>query len=173
MGATENAKMSVLTSRADRRTILVFGENEICAEPSPDVAEAVYSQVAAELAAKGLNVGANRTLQTAVMQLTRRSQGLQFYRDHFFMLCIARYNGDMDQDEFLADFRAARAEAVEMIKAEIEHLPAIATAILEVSKPQAGKVEVDPISSSDEEEEEEEDQGNQDEENNEEAQAST
>lgn len=136
MGKTGNQKMSVLTSRADRRTILVFGPNSICAEPPPDVAEAVYSQTIAELARRDVSVGYSSTLQTALMQLTRRSQGLDFYRTGAFVNCIARYNNYIDDDEYLTAMQSLLTIANDLTAKEIAHLPSIATAIAQVSNPQ-------------------------------------
>ncbi|WP_299194916.1 hypothetical protein [uncultured Erythrobacter sp.] len=145
LGGTENGKMSVLTSRADRRTILVFGERQVCAEPSPDVAEAVYSQAAGELAAKGVNVGASQTLQTAVMQLTRRSQGLEMYRSGSFVNCMMYYNGALTADQYVDRMDRLFQETVKLTREEIEHLPEIASTILQVSNPQSNTPNVDSI----------------------------
>lgn len=144
MGGTEKQKMSVLTSRADRRTILVFGPEKVCAEPSPDVAEAVYSQTTAELAAKGLNVGVGSTLQTALMQLTRRSQGLDFYRTGAFVNCMMLYNRAIDASEYREAMTDLLKLSVDLTKAEMANLPQIMASVASVTNPQATPLTVDP-----------------------------
>lgn len=144
MGGTEAQKMSVLTSRADRRTILVFGPGKVCAEPSPDVAEAVYSQTTAELAAKGINVGVGSTLQTALMQLTRRSQGLDFYRTGAFVNCMMHYSGTMEAAEYRQAMSKLLDVSVDLAKAEMANLPQIMATVAGVTNPQSTSLTVDP-----------------------------
>ncbi|SEH17714.1 hypothetical protein SAMN05428974_2303 [Sphingopyxis sp. YR583] len=134
MGDSGEQKMSVLTSRADRRTILVFGEEKICAEPSPDVAEAVYSQTAASAAQKETKVEFSSTLQTALMQLSRRSQGLDFYRTGAFVNCMMYYNGVFkDRAEYAAEMAELRETSIALTEKELAHLPEIMKAVVQVS----------------------------------------
>ena len=138
MGDSNAQKMSVLTSRADRRTILVFGPEEVCAEPSPDVAEAVYSQTAANVAAKETKISFGTTLQTALMQLSRRSQGLDFYRSGAFVNCMMYYNGAFENEAaYVAEMAKLREEAMRLTEKELLYLPKIMEAVVQVSKPQA------------------------------------
>ncbi|MAM41238.1 MAG: hypothetical protein CL949_22655 [Erythrobacter sp.] len=135
--STDDPGMSVLASRADRRTILIFGEGKVCAEPSPDVAEAIYQQTVAELAVKeGLNAAAGSVLQTAIQQLTRRSQGLDFYRSGVFALCLMHYNGHIKSEKnYLERYDELLDTAAKLTLAEIEKLPEIAQTITQVSTP--------------------------------------
>ncbi len=142
MGPSGGQKMSVLTSRADRRTILVFDKEEICAEPSPDVAEAVYSQTVAELATKTVNVAAGSTLQTALMQLSRRSQGLDFYRTGAFVNCMMYYNKALTQPEYVREMKELREKAMALTEKEIGSLPLIMTAVAQVANPSATTIDV-------------------------------
>lgn len=148
MGDSDQQKMSVLTSRADRRTILVFGPNAVCAEPSPDVAEAIFQQTAAEVAAEKVNAGLNQTTQTALLQLTRRSQGLDYYRSGSFINCLMRYNGDLTREEYVAKNEELLKDALEMTKAEIKNLPAIFSGAVQVTAPVANNLDVKPKGSS-------------------------
>lgn len=135
--SADDPGMPVLASRADRRTILIFGERKVCAEPSPDVAEAIYQQTVAELAVKeGLNAAAGSVLQTAIQQLTRRSQGLDFYRSGVFALCLMHYNGHITSEKsYLERYDELLDTAAKLTLAEIERLPEIAQTITQVSTP--------------------------------------
>lgn len=148
MGHTDEKKMSVLTSRADRRTILVFGENAVCAEPSPDVAEAIYQQTAAKLAAEGVNAGFDQTTQTALLQLSRRSQGLDFYRSGSFVNCLMHYNGIFNREEYIAANESLLARALILTTAELDKLPAIYKNVVQVTSPSSSTPDVDSSSGS-------------------------
>lgn len=137
LGDSANGKMSVLTSRADRRTILVFGPRNVCAEPPPDVAEAVYSQTVATLANKGINVAAGSTLQTALMQLTRRSQGLDFFRTGAFVNCMMHYNGVLDATEYRQAMTDLLQRSTHLTELEMANLPTILATVAQVENAQA------------------------------------
>lgn len=97
------SNVGVLTTRADRRTILLIGTDKICAEPPPDVAEAVSSQVGLKLGKSDKeNAAFESRLQTALLQLAQRSQGLEMFRSSSFTLCNMYINnvfGDPTKDE--------------------------------------------------------------------------
>ena len=87
-------KIGVLATTGERRAVIVkMPERLICAEPPPDVAEAIASAVSGALEASGksspadVRLGGASALSTALMQLTYRTQGLQLYRDGSFFLC--------------------------------------------------------------------------------------
>lgn len=133
IGWKNNSKMAVLTSRADRRTILIFERGKVCAEPPPDVAEAVFHETAAKLAAKGFEGGIDSKLQTALMQMTRRSQGLDLYRNGSFVNCMIHYSGAMSNEQYIEANRILIEKSVELIKLEMDKLPAISATGLQVS----------------------------------------
>jgi hypothetical protein len=135
MGPSSADKMSVLTSRADRRTILIFGPGKICAEPSPDVAEAISSQAIASLEAKDVKLSAGQSLQTAILQLTRRSQGLEFLRSTSFVYCMMHYNGAIDKLEYISLMNKAFDKSVELTLSEIKNLPDIASSAAQITNP--------------------------------------
>ncbi|MFN0046681.1 MAG: hypothetical protein ACKVOS_09455 [Sphingorhabdus sp.] len=135
MGPSSADKMSVLTSRADRRTILIFGPGKVCAEPSPDVAEAISSQAIATLEAKDVKLSAGQSLQTAILQLTRRSQGLEFLRSTSFVYCMMHYNGAIERSEYLALMNRAFEQSVALTLSEIKNLPSIANSAAQISNP--------------------------------------
>ena len=135
LGDTRNSKMSVLTTRADRRTILILEPGKVCAEPSPDVAEAVFAEAKAKAEVEGAGkFEGSSTLQTAIMQLTRRSQGLDYIRSSSFIYCMMWYNGVFEKkSEYVAAMDYAFKESVRLTELEIKNLPAIATATLQVA----------------------------------------
>jgi len=107
----------------------------VCAEPPPDVGEAVASSVASGLkaAAKEPKSGITaelsdqyaRTIATQIAPLLYRTQGVQFYRDGLHSLCIDRMNGWLGKDpetsaaayQKLKD--ALRIEAAKLIRDEL------------------------------------------------------
>ena len=130
----------IFATTASRRTVLVTpvtnrnGVKQIvtCAEPSPDVGEAVSSTIAAALKASS-SVAQNsgnpasadaaaqfgRAAATQIAPLLYRTQGLQLYRDTLYKLCIDRMNNWITPEEY----NAAKAEnlniALDLIKAEL------------------------------------------------------
>lgn len=174
LGHSDQQKMSVLTSRADRRTILLFGPGQVCAEPPPDVAEAVFSQAVAEISTKNINAGIGSTLQTALLQLTRRSQGLDYYRTGAFVNCMMHYTGALTRDEYVAAMDKLLDESVKLTMAEIEHLPDIASSPVQVENASSVTVNVDSIGqTSDSDEPDEAGDGGEDDANDEGAAAGT
>ena len=140
IGLVGGNEMYALSSRADRRTILIMGENRVCAEPPPDVAETVFSELSAEAAKENkLSAEFGSTLQTAVLQLTRRSQGLDYFRTGSFVYCMMYSNGDFGAgDEAKKAYHLAMSKlldaSMKMTIAEIEELPTISSAIVQVAK---------------------------------------
>jgi hypothetical protein len=99
---------NVFSLTADRRTVLYVRRAAtkhgilVCAEPPADVAQNIASSVRAmaEASAKdttGRSVGASaefsKSLNTSVISLFYRSQGIQLYRDGLFNLCQSYMNG--------------------------------------------------------------------------------
>ena len=125
-----------LATTAERRLVLLpldpANRGKFCAEPSPDAAESIASTfraaLEAEASAKSEGVDAAgklkaefaRNLLTSVAAHTRRTQGLQFYRDGVFAYCQARMNGFMNHDEYRVAMQFLRQEAVKLIDAEIK-----------------------------------------------------
>lgn len=130
-GAKSEQKMSVLTTRADRRTILVLGPKRICAEPPPDVGEAVSAQAIAELAARGFSAGYGTSSATAVLPLSQRSQGLETFRSASFVYCNMWLNGVLDEPQYREVMNDAFWASVMLTHHQIEkdNLPAIPVGI--------------------------------------------
>jgi hypothetical protein len=121
--------MSVLSTRADRRTILILAPDKLCAEPSPDVAEAISAQAKVDLQAKGVSLGAGSSIQTAIQQLTRRSQGLDMFRTSAFVYCNLFINKAISPEEYRDKVFAAYTTSVALIEKELQNLPEIAQAL--------------------------------------------
>jgi len=126
--------IGTLATTAERRIVLVpyDGENKgkFCAEPSPDTAEALASTFSAALDAsasvqgKGqasLKAELAKSLLTSVAALTKRSQGLQFFRDGMFALCQSRMNNFIDNKGYLEQLILLRTVSQTMIMKELEH----------------------------------------------------
>ena len=100
--ATTASRRMVIKAARDRGNNKDYRSGSIvCSEPSPDVGEAFTSALvnALEVSAKTdaydgkvANTFA-RSVATEVAPLLYRSQGIQFYRDAMYSLCIDRLNG--------------------------------------------------------------------------------
>lgn len=119
-GHSTDRRMSIVSTRADRRTIMIFAPNRICPESAPDVGEAVSAQFMAELAARGASAGIGSSSSTAIMSLINRSQGLQQYRDAAFTACIMYVNGALTAQEYREEVRYAFDAAVKLTGQQIE-----------------------------------------------------
>lgn len=109
------------------------GELFVCAEPSADVSDNLASSLSAAISGKGplgadektaAEVAASiaKTLETTAQLLSKRSQGLQLYRDGMYNLCQARMNKFVTDKQFAARSAKLLDKAVELIKAEIPYL---------------------------------------------------
>ena len=113
--------MSIVSTRADRRTILIVDQDRICAEPPPDVAEAFSSQMIAKLATDKVGLAAGSAVQTALMQLAQRSQGLEYFRTASFVFCnMYVINQKITLEQYNWYMANAAAEAVKLMAQQIE-----------------------------------------------------
>lgn len=145
-GSSGGEKMSVVSTRADRRTILVLDDDRICAEPPPDVAEAVSSQAVAKFAATKVSAGAGTALQTALMQLAQRSQGLEYFRTASFVYCnMFVINRSISAEQYRLFMERAAEQSVQLMEQQIEKgsLPS-APGNLIFSNPATVNVDMDP-----------------------------
>ncbi|GAA0579877.1 hypothetical protein [Caenispirillum bisanense] len=135
------AEIGVIATSASHRTIMfrVNGnpKGSFCAEPPPDVAEAIASQLA--LSAKGAleNTSSEptasqkssaelvyaRALATSILALTRRSQGLQWARDQNFVLCVDRLTEKIGPEDYLRYKEYILTTSAALIEKEIDKLP--------------------------------------------------
>ncbi len=136
-------KVGVLATTAERRAVIVkVPERLLCAEPPPDVGEAVAAAFSAFLEAKGSElpvegkIGASSAVSTAITQLTYRTQGLQLYRDGSFFLCNMYMNGVIDQPTYEAARKELLAASIKLIELEVPRIADVKkTAPVSVSAP--------------------------------------
>ncbi len=131
MKNSENVVLGTLATTAQRRTILVALNNEnpvrFCAEPSPDAAENIASNLSVLLEASAriseqggsLKGETAKSLTTAVKELTRRSQGIMFYRDGSYSLCQAYLNGILEPQDFSDRLAILQQQSFELIDKEL------------------------------------------------------
>ena len=142
VGIAGREVLGTLATTAERRTVIVklteknkaSDIGKFCAEPSPDVAENIISQVRFLLEAQanlappageaggGGKFGAdlNKLIQTAVQMLVNRSQGLQLYRDGMYNYCQAYLNGAFkDDNEYQAKLDELLRVAYQLMYVEL------------------------------------------------------
>jgi hypothetical protein len=127
-------KVGVLSTTAERREVIFkFPDNKFCAEPPPDVAEALSSSLI--LLAKGsatdkttaevsARLEAAKTLATSVRTLFRRSQGAQFLRDGLFNLCQAYLNHVIKEDQYVAMYQELLRISQRLVEKELPYMQA-------------------------------------------------
>lgn len=137
VGISGHETVGTLATSPDYRVVYVRlqPEAKLCAEAPADAAAQFASSFAASLSTplasgKELGVEAKVGLAVAMKQLFKRSQGVQFYRDGVFALCNLYLNQAISESEYLAELKALRKDAAELIKQEI---------------PRLDKISVDPI----------------------------
>lgn len=137
-GIFSDRKANIFSLTPERRTVLVVrkvnskvspAEVVVCAEPPSDVAQNIASSIRAlaEASAKdtsGKSAGASaefsRTLNTSIVSLYYRSQGIQLFRDGLFSLCQANMNGLIkDKEDFWAKYQLLLNASFALIAQEI------------------------------------------------------
>ncbi|MEM7472770.1 MAG: hypothetical protein AAF340_15575 [Pseudomonadota bacterium] len=157
-----NSQFAVLSTRPDRRSVLInVAEGDInfldvCAEPPADVAEAFSRSQAAVLQRQRPNgssdsASVSSSLSTAVGQLTRRSQGLQFMRDQMFYLCIERMNGTITPQQYAQMRHEVVRLSATMVNNEIKNLPSTLTSLSSIAKSEASIAAAEAKSATEEE----------------------
>lgn len=88
---------------ADRRTVVVAGKDnptpKFCAEPPPDTATALKTDLDATLTAKGADLGVKDKFDTSVTVLSSRNAPLDAFRTGMFALCQFYMNGAIEKGE--------------------------------------------------------------------------
>ena len=111
----------------ERRVVLMNLNLEtphMCAEPSPDASEDLSYSLSAALSAKKTDTKVDASiagaLQSVSNQLFTRTQGVQFYRDGMFSLCMAYMNGVVNrQEDYIQLSTELRNQAFVLIQQEI------------------------------------------------------
>jgi hypothetical protein len=104
----------------------------VCGEPPADVSDNIASALTTALTAKGsveqkasaeLAANLSKTLNTTAQNMFKRTQGVQFYRDAMYSLCLAKMNKTIDEKQYkeMADNYANITFA--LIAAELKYLP--------------------------------------------------
>jgi len=137
-------KYGVYTTSAERREVLIKyfkledgqWHSTMCAEPSPDVAEAITSSLTGSLTASAqasdaekanATLAATQALATSINSLFKRSQGVQFFRDGAFALCTAYLNGWMTDAQYSEAYKSLLTASTGLIALEMpnqkQHTP--------------------------------------------------
>lgn len=143
LGMFDKTGVHALSTKVERRLVLMDRrENNkkkekytltVCAEPSPEAAQALnsFSRFSGTLKDKATMTQETalkiaRDLSTAVSVSFKRTQGLQFYRDGAYQLCQAYMNGFITYGGkpctkcFLKKLSKLQEDAKELIETEIE-----------------------------------------------------
>ena len=124
----------------------------LCPEPPPDVARAVSDSFAAAVEAAvdtpegSANVEANSaivsTFASAITPLLRRSQGLQFYRDGMYYLCVAYINEAIQRPQYEAQADAIRQMALTLMEREAANPPPFIPITVSASNPEEAAAQI-------------------------------
>ena len=113
----------------------------VCAEPSPDVMQAYANVVSASAkpgaSANAANLEFARAFTTAAAPLLYRSQGLQYFRDSMFNLCIMHGNNVLDDQTYRDLLMKTLDNTATMVTAEMK-------AVEEAAKRAQATVKPDP-----------------------------
>ncbi|RTL42389.1 MAG: hypothetical protein EKK48_10365 [Candidatus Melainabacteria bacterium] len=111
---------------ATRRGIVVLPRADgkgmqVCSEPSPDVALQTVTQLMAQVSLSNPQVDAKTQLEfsTAVIDLSKRSQTLQFLRETLFRLCEQSLNNNLSSDQVMQLYELAVKTALVMAQSEL------------------------------------------------------
>lgn len=133
---------NVFSLTPERRTIIVQTDSDersptFCAEPAADVAEGLASSIRALAEATAqvapskeysASLEASKTLNTSIVSLFYRSQGVQIFRDGLFNLCQAFMNGLITNGEkYINQYNKIFDQAVILISMEIPSIQTIRT----------------------------------------------
>ncbi len=117
--------VGTLATTANRRLVMIDKKNgKYCAEASPDSVASFASLIAAtakaDVAGKGKgSLDLAKTILSTSGVITKRSQGLQFYRDGVFAYCQALSNGYISRAQYAIALQNLRISAMSLARAEI------------------------------------------------------
>jgi hypothetical protein len=136
VGLFDNGPVGIIATTADRRSIMfrdVEPEDrarkgvavEVCAEPPPDVAANIASELSGELAGSINDIDitkltASQRVALVSQLLFARSQGIQMYRDGMYNLCIASLNKYVTPEFYMTHSREILASSKELALKEVE-----------------------------------------------------
>lgn len=125
-------KIGVLATTPERRVVLIrMPEKLLCSEAPADVGESLASAIAAsaQVQATGklsdVEAGISQQFASSILQLTHRSQGIQFYRDVSYHLCTMFMNGVLTAAEVKAAHDKLLDKSDALITLEIPQIASI------------------------------------------------
>ena len=143
-------KIGTLATTPERRVVVIkMPDNKFCAEPSPDVAESLFStfkviaEAKPEASPATAKIDAEKNLTTAANRLFVRSQGVQLFRDGLYSLCQANLNGAISDAQYKDMFERILTMAGKLIAVEIPSIHATQTEDVKSSVPDVPKVGTD------------------------------
>lgn len=116
---------TIVTTDASARAIIMVprtdGRIMVCSEPSPDVAMSAVARMLAQVKLDNPNVDAKAQLefQTAVIDLSKRSQFLQFQREALFRLCEQGMNQNLSTEQIFQLYQQAMQTSLKLAEAEL------------------------------------------------------
>ncbi len=134
-------QIGILATTAERRVVIVktpgksdtVATMQLCAEPSPDVAESLASSLRVLAEASGeygnkfdatASLDLAKSLTTTVSKLFTRSQGVQLFRDGLYSLCQANVNQAMTNEQLVTFYDRLLERAYALT---LKELPTIAS----------------------------------------------
>lgn len=97
-----------------------------CAEAPPDTATSFTNNVSGSFSASGDNISGQaqfaKSLASYANQLFYRTQGVQFFRDGAFNLCMAKMDNFISEDQYASLIHLLILESSNRIKDEIPYL---------------------------------------------------
>ncbi len=110
---------------ASARAIIMIprpdGKMAVCSEPSPDVAMSAVASMLAQVKLDNPNVDAQTKLdfQTAVIDLARRSQFVNFQREALFRLCEQGMNQNLSSEQIFVLYQQVMQTSLKLAEAEL------------------------------------------------------
>ena len=102
--------LGTLSQSADRRTVLVVidgaNKGKFCAEPPPDSAVGIKTDLQASFEAGAKKLGLGDKLETTVNVLADRTPALDMFRTGTYALCQYQLNGQLTSAQVETQFKA-------------------------------------------------------------------
>ncbi|MFA6213308.1 MAG: hypothetical protein WCT03_25800 [Candidatus Obscuribacterales bacterium] len=110
-----SARAIIMIPRADGKGMAV------CSEPSPDVAMTAVASMLAQVKMDNPNVDVQTKLdfQTAVVDLARRSQTINFQREALFRLCEQGMNQNLSSEQIFVLYQQVMQTSLKLAEAEL------------------------------------------------------
>ena len=110
-----SARAIIMVPRADGKGMAV------CSEPSPDVAMSAVASMLAQVKLDNPNVDVQTKLdfQTAVVDLARKSQFINFQREALFRLCEQGMNQNLSSEQIFVLYQQVMQTSLKLAEAEL------------------------------------------------------